>query len=200
MLQITREEKAGKEPAKSTVTETDGANGRPAGADKTFSHSRSRSRWRTVTDAGQTNHGKPPMNGGKASATAHDSKGENKLSTNGTSTDPNHLAVPTVTSDPPPPEGDTNNIGDALLQSKSLNRPTAGGVAFPFKLSSYLVENGQNASTVTLESQAGVVSPKSDEEGKQLGESMDTKTEEAPKPAENGTGEQADEISGAEKQ
>ena len=192
--QITREEKADKEPAKSTVTETDGANGRPAGADKTFSHSRSRSRRRTVTDAGQTNHGKSPMNGEKASATAQGSNGENKLSTNGTSTDPNHLAVPTVTSDPPPPEDDTNNIGDALLVSKSPNRPTAGGVAFPFKLSSHLVENGRNASTVTLESQAGVVSPKGDEEGKQLGESMDTKTEEAPKPAENGTGEQADEI------
>lgn len=194
VLQITREEKADKEPAKSTATETDGANGRPAGADKTFSHSRSRSRRRTVTDAGQTNHGKSPMNGEKASATAQDSNGENKPSTNGTSTDPNHLAVPTVTSDPPSPEDDTINIGDTLLTSKSPNRPTAGGVAFPFKLSSHLVENGRNASTVTLESQAGVVSPKCDEEGKQLGESMDTKTEEAPKPAENGTGEQADEI------
>ena len=194
VLQITREERADKEPAKSTPTETDGVNGRPAGADKTFSHSRSRSRRRTVTDAGQTNHGKSPMNGEKASATAQNSNGENKPSTNGTSTDPNHLGVPAVTSDPPSPEDDTINIGDTLLKSKSPNRPTAGGVAFPFKLSSHLVENGRNASTVTLESQAGVVSPKCDEEGKQLGESMDTKTEEAPKPAENGTGEQADEI------
>ena len=164
------------------MTETDGANDRPAGTDKAVSHSRSRSRRRTVTDAGQTNHEKTPVNGDEeASASDHDHRGEHKPSTNGTPADRNHLAVPTITSDPPSPEDDPTDTRDVLLKSTSPNRPTAGDVAFPFKLSSHLVENGRNASTVTLESQAGVVSPKGDEVGKELGGGMNYGAEEVPK-------------------
>ena len=183
ILQITREEKADKEPAKSTMTETDGTSGRPTGPDKTLSHSVSGSRRRTVTDAGQTNHEQIPMNGEKASYTVNTGNRKDKPSTNGTSTRSNHLAVPTVTSDPPSPADDNPTNKDSWTKSSISKRPTAGGVAYPFKLSTHLTETSRNASTVTLQSQPGIVSPKVGEEENQLGENMDTTTGEAPNPS-----------------
>ncbi|KAL2044698.1 hypothetical protein N7G274_002472 [Stereocaulon virgatum] len=179
---ITREEKADKEPANSAMTETDGTSGRPTGPDKTLNHSISRSRRRTVTDAGQTNHEQNPVSGEKASHTADAGNGKEKPATNGrsTSTHPNHLAVPTVTSDPPSPADDHPANKDTSTKTSISKRPTAGGVAYPFKLSSHLTETSRNASTVTLQSQAGIVSPKVEEEVKHLGENTNTTTGEAP--------------------
>ena len=49
------------------------------------------------------------------------------------------------------------------------NRPAAGGKLFPFKLGRRLGDDGANTSTVTLTSQAGVVTPKGDQGFRQLG-------------------------------
>ena len=58
------------------------------------------------------------------------------------------------------------------LPASPGERPYAGpGKAFPFKLGRRLDNKDANASTITLASQAGVVSPKGDEESKQLGDS-----------------------------
>ena len=185
IMQITREEKADKEPAKPTMTETDGTSGRPIGPDKTLSHSVSRSRRRTVTDAGQTNHEQIPMNGEKASYTANAGNRKDKPCTNGTSTSthPDHLAVPIVTSDPPSPADDNPTNKGSSTKPLISKRPTAGGVAYPFKLSSHLIETSRNASTVTLQSQPGIVSLKVEEEEKQLGENVNTTKGEAPNPS-----------------
>lgn len=67
------------------------------------------------------------------------------------------------------------------LPTSPGERPSVGpGKAFPFKLGRHLgsLDNeGANASTVTLTSQAGVISPKGDETGKQFGDSLDNDNE-----------------------
>ena len=47
----------------------------------------------------------------------------------------------------------------------SPDRPTSDGVAFPFKLGRHLGDEGVNASTITLESQAGTVGLEANPEG-----------------------------------
>ena len=158
------------------MPDTDGTNAKSPSNKEQLGKSRSRSRRRTVTDAGQTNNGSNNANKEETSSTENTSK-NNKRPDNATSGDHNHLAIPIITSDPPSPEDESNKTNHVSFNPSSPNRPTADGVAFPFKLSSHLVENARNASTVTLESQAGVVTPKGDEAGKQLGESTGNETQ-----------------------
>ena len=166
------------------MPDTDGTSGKLPSNKEQLGKSRSRSRRRTVTDAGQTNDRSNNANEKEISSIENTSE-SNKRPDNATSGDRNHLAIPTITSDPPSPEDESNKTNHVSFNPSSPNRPTADGVAFPFKLSSHLVEDDRNASTVTLESQAGVVTPKGDEAGKQLGESIGNETEEVPK---TGTG------------
>ena len=167
------------------MTDTDGTNARLPSDKKQQGQSRSRSRRRTVTDAGQTNNRN--NNANEEDTSTQKTSERNKHPDNATSGDRNHLVIPTITSDPPSPEDESNNTNNVSFNPSSPNRPTAGGVAFPFKLGSHLVENGRNASTVTLESQAGVVSPRGDEAGRQLHESVGNEAQEVPKIETNGT-------------
>ena len=177
--QITREEKADKGTSATTVTDTDGTNARLSSDKKQQGQNRSRSRRRTVTDAGQTNNRNNNANEEDTSSTQNANE-SNKRPDNTTSGDRNHVAIPTITSDPPSPEESSQKPNNVSFNHSNPNRPTAGGVAFPFKLSSHLVENGRNASTVTLESQAGVVSPQGDDAGKQLHESAEDEAQDVP--------------------
>ncbi len=173
------------------MTDTDGTNAKMPSNKKQQGLSRSRSRRRTVTDDGQTNNRNNDANDEDTSSETQNTSESNKRPDNAISADRNNLAIPTITSDPPSPEGESNKVS---FNRSSPNRPTTGGIAFPFKLGSQIVENGQNASTVTLESQAGVVSPSGDEAGKQLGESGDKGAQQEPKVVEKGAGK---EIEGA---
>ena len=65
---------------------------------------------------------------------------------------------PPPTSPNEPPSGFEGRVS-------SPDRPTSDGVAFPFKLGRHLGGEGINASTVTLESQVGIVGPKAGGEG-----------------------------------
>ena len=178
------------------MTDTDGTNARLSSNKKQQGQNRSRSRRRTVTDAGQTNNRNNIANEEDTSSKQKANE-SNKSPDDTTSGDRNHLAIPTITSDPPSPEDEPKKSNNVSFEPSSPNRPTAGGVAFPFKLGSHLVENGRNASTVTLESQAGVVSPRGDEVGKQLAESVENEAQEVPK---TGTSETGKEASGDGKQ
>lgn len=170
-LQIQREEKADKEVSTTTVSQNDGANARPAGADRANKISRSRSRRRGVTDAGQTNYvGKPEIDENTPAAELDRRKNEQALNSqaNGHSADPTHLAPPIVLSSPP--DENYENAKAVPLSASPGERPSAGpGKAFPFKLGRHLGNQDVNASTITLASQAGVISPKGDEE---LGDSI----------------------------
>lgn len=180
ILQITREEKADKDVDTTTVTCTDGASLGPAVRERSNRLSRSRSRRRAVTDAGQTK-GNNELNKTKTTPPDSEIRQNRKLSTNDTTSGHNYLAPPTITSSPPSPQEIPTN-GHAASSPTSTNRPTAGGVAFPFKLGTHLNDNGRNASVVTLQSQAGVVTPKGDEKGRQLGESMGNRSAEGRQP------------------
>lgn len=81
---------------------------------------------------------------------------------NGQSAD--YPAYPTITSSP------AANEEEITPSHIEINRPSAGGKAFPFKLGTHLRNDTDNASTITLASYGGVVTPKGDETGKQLGE------------------------------
>ena len=172
------------------MTDTDGTNARLPSNKKQHAQNRSRSRRRTVTDAGQTNIRHNNANEEDTSLTPNANE-SNKSPDDTTSGDRNHLVIPTITSDPPSPEDQPKKPNNVSFEPSSPNRPTAGGVAFPFKLGSHLVENGRNASTVTLESQAGVVSPRGDEVGKQLDQSVENEAQEVPKTGTSETGKEA---------
>ena len=172
------------------MTDTDGTNARLSSDKKQQGQNRSRSRRRTVTDAGQTNNRNNSANEEDTSSTQNANE-SNKRPDNPTSGDRNHLAIPTITSDPPSPEDESQKTNNVSFNPSSPNRPTAGGVAFPFKLSSHLVENGRNASTVTLESQAGVVSPQGDDAGKQLHESVENEAQDVQIAGTSETGKEA---------
>lgn len=157
------------------MSQNDGANARPVGADRANRLSRSRSRRRGVTDTGQTNDGgKPEIDENTPAAELDRRRNEQALNgqTNGYPTDPAHLAPPIIRSSPPPDEF-PENAKVVPLPASPEERPSAGpGKAFPFKLGRQLGNQDVNASTITLASQAGVVSPKGDEQSKQLGDSM----------------------------
>lgn len=169
---VNREEKADKEVDISTAIETDGASSRPADAKRAYAMSRSRSRRRDVADVGQAN-GDADVD---TSARELGRRQQEKSSANGMASNPDHLAPSVIVSN----HWTTEPNGQSASQSSSsnANRPKSEGIAFPFKLSTHLVEDGRNASTVTLESQAGVVTPQGDEKGRQLGESLEHRTED----------------------
>ena len=168
-MQIQREEKADKDVNTVVVSQNDGANARPIGADQANKQYRSRSRRRGVTDGGQTGYvGKPKIDE-NTPVTELDRR--RKGETNGHPTDRAHLAPPIILSSPP--NADSENASAVPLPASPGERPSAGpGKAFPFKLGSHLADQDVNASTVTLASHAGVVSPNGDEENKQLGDSI----------------------------
>ena len=70
----------------------------------------------------------------------------------------------------------------------SPNRPTSDGVAFPFKLGRHLGDKRVNASTVTLESQAGIEGTKANAEvvNEVSTEQMQNKNERAERDVEIG--------------
>ncbi len=77
-----------------------------------------------------------------------------------------------------PPDQNSKNASAVPLPASPGERPSAGpGKAFPFKLGRHLGAVSANASTVTLTSQAGVISPKGDETGRQLGDKTDNQHE-----------------------
>lgn len=153
-----------------------GATSNPAGQESANRLSRSRSRRRAVTDAGQTNS--IEANNGKTTTFEGDAtRDEDHVLIEGTIPDSNLLTPPVITSSPPTPEESTHTETTGVSPT-TTNRPTAGGIAFPFKLGTHLNDNGRNASVVTLQSQAGVVAPQGDERGRQLGESMEDRTAE----------------------
>ncbi|CAD6563544.1 MAG: hypothetical protein ASARMPRED_000033 [Alectoria sarmentosa] len=169
---IQREEKADKEINTTTVSQDDGANARPAGAGR-VNKTRSRSRRRGVTDAGQTSYiGKPKIDENTPAVELDRRRNEQSLysQANGHPTYPTHLAPSIILSSPP--DENSENAKAVPLPASPGERPYAGpGKAFPFKLGRRLDNKDANASTITLASQAGVVSPKGDEESKQLGDS-----------------------------
>ena len=175
-LQIQREEQADKEVRTTTVSQNDGANARPAGADRANKISRSRSRRRGVTDAGQTTYlAKTEIDENTPAAELDRRTDEQALNgqANGHPTDRAQLAPPIVLSSPP--DADSENAKAVPLPASPGERPSAGpGTAFPFKLGRDLGNEDVNGSTVTLASQAGIVSPKGDKEGTQLSDSITT--------------------------
>lgn len=173
-LQIQREEKADKEVHTTTVSQNDGANARPAGADRANKISRSRSRRRGVTDAGQTTYlAKAEIDENTPAAELDRRRNEQALNrqAKGYPTDRAHLAPPIVLSSPP--DAESENAKAVPLPASPGEQPSAGpGTAFPFKLDRHLRNADVNGKTVTLASQAGIVSPKADKERTQLGDSI----------------------------
>ena len=183
---ITREQKADKGAGTSTVSDTLSTSASPSEAKRPLGISRSRSRRRAVTDTGQTNEVDE-----NTSAAELERRRENS-STNGAVPDSSHLAPPFVTSQ------DTGNPKQDHLVPNPVSavRPVASGKAFPFKLGTHLVDDGRNASTVTLQSQAGVVTPKGNEVGTQLGETVDSnhETKQPPEKQKAGRSEKSMEL------
>ena len=170
-----------------TVADNDGVNSRPLSSKLQQAQSRSRSRRRTVTDVGQTGNRNGTANGDQTLLTLQIDNGSNEFFNNTTTANPNHQALPT-TSNASSAEAEPKKDEEASFNVFSPNRPTAGGVAFPFKLYSPLEDNGRNASTVTLESQPGIVLRKGDEVAKQLDKGADNEVKETPISAAKGPG------------
>lgn len=179
---IIREEKADKDIVTTTVSERDGANARPADGKRLRRHPRSRSRRRTVTHAGQANNEVDR----KASAVELERREEKSLAhgNDGVTSGSEDLAPPVIVLEH---SGTDENVATAVQSTNSI-RPVAGGKAFPFKLGTHAIDDGRNASTVTLHSQAGVVTPKGNETSKQLGEEGSKKSEEIEPLAEQPSG------------
>ena len=181
-MQIQREEKADKQINTRTVSQNDGANARPVDADGANKQSRSRSRRRRVTDAGQTEYvGKPEVDEDTPATELGRRRNEQALNIqpNGNLTDPTRLSPPIVLSSPP--DENSENPKEIPLPASPGERPSAGpGKAFPFKLGRHPDapgDEGANASAVTLTNQAGVVSPMEDENDEQPGASLDYQDE-----------------------
>ena len=156
---IEREEKADKEIETTAATETDAQNVQSVDLHRLRGHSRSKSRRRTVTDAGQTNDLDIDEN---TPAAVIEQKKAEALQKDHSSKETAHLAPPVLVT------GGSSSNDSA--------RPSAGGRAFPFKLGTHVRDDGRNASTITLMSQGGAITPKGDERGKQLGAVADDAT------------------------
>lgn len=156
MLQIEREAKAEKEIEASTVTKRDTDNSSPIESNKTNGHSHSRSRPRAATDTGRD-----VVDETTPVAELLDRRAEHI-------NDP-ILLSPTSPTGRPTTNGEQTDANDTAAP----NRAISGGRAFPFKLGTHLGDDGMNASTLTLTSQAGVISPLGDEAGKQPREHTD---------------------------
>ncbi|MCJ1356627.1 MAG: hypothetical protein MMC33_006622 [Icmadophila ericetorum] len=187
---IIREEKADQEPEKS-VAGLDGEGARPKAKTDAVDkqNSRSRSRRRAVIDTGQT---------------TVDLEDPDQIATKiirmpKPQNDPNHKDRLSPNDMPPPrrlsysdPTGSANPPVLNVNGGTDLNggdRPRAGGIAFPFKLGRSLGDEGGNASTITLNSNMGPMSPKDagDGEGSQR---LDTPGEDRPQKVDE-SGEEA---------
>lgn len=173
---MNREEKADKDITKSTAVENDGGNANPAGAKQTRVMSRSRSRRQGISDTGQAD-GDVDEN---TSAAELERRGEEKAPTDWVPSESNHLSPSVIVSDYSTMEPNDQDASESL--GPNAGRPKSEGIAFPFKLSTHLVDGDRNASTLTLESQAGIVSPQSDEKGPQLSRSMEHEPKEEEQP------------------
>ncbi len=164
---IEREEKADKESEKSTATEHGGSNPTPVNGSRVQENLHSRSRHRAVTDTGQSAENAIESTNTELAAEQLRMRADEASATQGV---PN----PTLLSPPLSPIAQNSNDRGmdylAIVETSDSHRPTADGVAFPFKLGTHL--NADNASNVTLTSQAGVVTPKGNEVGKQLGDGV----------------------------
>ncbi|KAI9840834.1 MAG: hypothetical protein M1838_003881 [Thelocarpon superellum] len=175
---IQREEKADKEPETSTATASGTNKGitkenpapTPAPASTTERErpkalsparsaqygSRSRSRRRTVTDAGQTSgedNRDGEINENTTVAELLAKKGSNKTQDPGLLS-PSVIPIPASQPSTPVALGQTNGH----THTSAGGRPSAGNVAYPFKLAP-TTEQQANASTLTLNSSSGIVSP-----------------------------------------
>ena len=157
---INREKKAEKDVGTTTATNTDGPSEQPSDTKLKYGRSRSRSRRRTVTDAGQTNDEIDE----NTSAAELDRRRRGNTA-NDAATDRSHLAPPIIVST----HQENDKYNQHGPQSIASSRPVADGKAFPFKLESHLIDDGRNASTVTLQSQAGIVTPKDDDKVREIG-------------------------------
>ena len=156
---IEREKKVDKEVEAATVTENNNAHASSAHSSKARNKSISKSQRRTVTYPNQDKE----FVENTSSAAIEPKQAQLQQQNGQASTGTPHPAAPTMTTEEPAP-GDTT----LLPPPSDPYRPSAGGRAFPFKLGSHLREDGRNASTITLTSM-GVITPKGDEKGKQLG-------------------------------
>lgn len=150
--QMVREEKADKEIETTIATKFDGANANPVNEKRPKSHSRSRSRRRTVTDTGQT--------------TSYDDERTPVAVLSHYKEEPqNHKEAKAsdLVSSPPSIHliSDNENFTERA-DGPTTNRPTLGGVAYPFKLGTHLRDDNTNASTITLKSQVGISTPKNE--------------------------------------
>ena len=157
--------------------------------------SRSRSRRRRVTDAGQTGYvGDSEVNENTPAAELERLRAQQALNSrgNGHFGDINHL-TPAIVFSSPPDEDPTEDQNSKQLDRNSETatastvplpptpgeRPSIGTrQAIPFKLGRHpdgISSLGTNASTLTLTSQTGVISPIGDDNGKQLGHDHDHK-------------------------
>ncbi|KAL9126755.1 MAG: hypothetical protein Q9217_004245 [Psora testacea] len=160
---IEREEKVDKGLETATATETDGASTHLLDSRNSLGRSTPKSRRRTVTYNGQD---EGEIGEHKSPAIVIQQERTGVLQSGQASTDQTDLPSPTITTE----HSSRHHAG--LPQPKDPNRPSAGGIAFPFKFGSRLQDDGRNASTITLISQGGVVTPKADENGAHLGENI----------------------------
>ena len=160
---IEREEKADKGSEKSVAMDHDGANATSVKGNKAHGKSRSRSRHRAVADTGQSSED-ALLSNVSGSAARYSLSSVDQASASQDISSPSLLSPylsPSTQS-----SHDRSKAGLAPAETSDSNRPTAGGIAFPFKLGTH--PNADNASVVTLTSQAGVLTPKGNEVGKQL--------------------------------
>ena len=162
--QIEREEKADREP-ETTTASAGQAESTLSPKARMSKDGRSRSRRRTVTDAGQA----PAANDDEVD---ENTSAAELLERRGAHPDPNLLS--------PSMRPATQKAGQANGTSliPDSGRPRQGGVAFPFKLASR-GNDEVNASTVTLTSAKGVLSPTFASKGEQSKE--ETSKAETPK-------------------
>lgn len=162
MGQIQREEKANRDLGTSTATEYDGSNARPSNSSAINPKSRSRSRRRNVTDTGQTNALKASVNEDTSAADILRLRAQ-QPNHPGEPADrsllsPSFIPLPQSPGTTSPAISPTSVLDNEFKgRVSSPDRPTAGGVAFPFKLGRRLGDDGVNASTFTLEDEEGVL-------------------------------------------
>lgn len=162
---IEREEKADKEPETSIATEHDGANAPTGNGSRSSARLRSRSRHRAVTDTGQSADGILDTSRNITPPQPSDMSSEQSSPTQEI-LNPSLLSPHATQTSHDKPQKDL-----ASVEISEHNRPTADGVtAFPFKLNTHL--NADNASTITLTSQTGMLTPKGNEERRQLGDGL----------------------------
>ncbi|MCJ1340164.1 hypothetical protein MMC09_005458 [Bachmanniomyces sp. S44760] len=187
---LDREEKADKSPETKTAIQHDGAAVTPTTNTHNSSNlnvksqqARSRSRRRAVTDAGQTDHNdnddeEIDENTPASVLLARKNQDSNLLPRSfvplpqSPKSNSNSNSNPSPTPGPGPAPTSIeqqltahSNAQEAKFSNDtnintSTQRPTANGIAFPFKLGKPVDEKGRNPSTITLTSQVGIVPPR----------------------------------------